>query len=639
MKNTTFTLRLAAFVAMLFVDQIEAQNNLTNGLLAYYPFNGNAYDASGNGQTGVVNGATLAVDRFGITNAAYSFSGSQNWIDLPFGTGNYTSITYSAWVLFTNYNNYGAILGSRSANGNFKGLVTTDQGLLLDCSPEIYNLNNLANQALVADGHWHHVCGICDGVRMQIFFDGVCKFYQAQPAYTFQIGANFIIGWDTTYYTRFFKGLIDDVRFYNRALSSNEVAQLYALETQPPPILTQNLTNSYVSNGGNISLSVGVASQSPLSYQWYFIPSNNNGQAAAAAQSISGFIYSTVVTNGGYGYGNVPSVSFVGGGGSGAAGYATISNGAVSGIVMTSAGSGYTNLPSVVIGAPNGYLFGQTNSILNVTNANQNSIGNYWVVVNNYTGSVTSSVVNLTLLYPPSIASQPSDFNATAFYPASFNVSASGTSPLSYQWLFSGTNLIGATNGSVTITNARQDNIGQYSVVVTNAYGSITSSIANLYLYPYIATSFTGLSTYWGYSNTLSVGAWGSGIGYQWYFNGLAIPNATSATYTFPAIQPTNAGLYTVVISSPLGSVTNTPYQVVVNPANVSLGLFPGVIINGVVGYNYAIQGSSDLSNTNGWVTLTNITLTNPIQIWYDGTSDTTKPANPHRYYRVLAGN
>jgi hypothetical protein len=93
-----------------------------------------------------------------------------------------------------------------------------------------------------------------------------------------------------------------------------------------------------------------------------------------------------------------------------------------------------------------------------------------------------------------------------------------------------------------------------------------------------------------------------------------------------------------VAVRSPFGSVTNTPEQVVVNPAGVSLGIFPGVTISGVVGYSYIIQTTRDLSHTNSWVTLTNLTLTQPIQLWLDTNTDASLPANPLRYYQVLPG-
>jgi len=69
---------------------------------------------------------------------------------------------------------------------------------------------------------------------------------------------------------------------------------------------------------------------------------------------------------------------------------------------------------------------------------------------------------------------------------------------------------------------------------------------------------------------------------------------APNQTFTLTTIQFTNAGLYSVVVSSALGSVTNTPAQVVVNTAGVSLGLYPGVTVSGLVGYTYLIQANTD---------------------------------------------
>jgi len=240
---------------------------------------------------------------------------------------------------------------------------------------------------------------------------------------------------------------------------------------------------------------------------------------------------------------------------------------------------------------------------------------------------------------PPIITTNPIDFYATGNSPAAFNVAVTGTTPVAYQWQFNGTNLLNGTNSTLNIVSAKPQNIGQYAVVVTNDYGSVTSSIAKLFMYPYLNTPFTGLVTYWGQTNTLSVGAWGSGnLSYQWYFNGNPIDGATASTLPLGAIQFTNAGQYSVVVSSGLGSVTNAPYQVVVNPANVSLGLFAGVIIQGTVGYSYSIQATTDLGNTNSWQTLTNITLAAPIQIWNDNSTDVHSSSKPQKYYKVIAG-
>ncbi len=433
-------------------------------------------------------------------------------------------------------------------------------------------------------------------------------------------------------------GLIDDVRFYNRALSSNEVVQLYYIESAAV-VITNNLTNTAVLIGSNTSFTISATSTLPLTYQWYFNPTNNSDQAGAYAQTVSGFVVGAVVTNGGFGYGNVPAVKFVGGGGSGASGYGITSNGILTGITVTNAGSGYSTLPGVVIDPPNGLAYGQTNNTLNIVNASSNNAGTYYVVISNGANSISSSVVSLNILYPPSIVNQPQDVYADAYANAAFNVTAGGTTPFTYDWQLNNSNVVNGSGSTLTVSNITPSNLGGYSVIVNNAYGSITSSIANLYMYPYLAEPFAGVVTYWGQTNILSVGAWGSGnLSYQWYFNGVSIPDATGSTLILDSIQFTNAGLYSVVVSSSLGSVTNTPEQVVVNPANVSIKLCPDVVIQGTVGYSYIIQSTADLSNTNSWVTLTNLTLTQPIEYWDDISTDASSPNNPIKFYRVLSG-
>ena len=75
----------------------------SNGLVGWWPFNGNANDESGNGNNGTVNGATLTADRFGVADKAYSFDGVDDYIQAP----NYAlsgSITFTCWVNMSSYN-------------------------------------------------------------------------------------------------------------------------------------------------------------------------------------------------------------------------------------------------------------------------------------------------------------------------------------------------------------------------------------------------------------------------------------------------------------------------------------------------------------------------------------------------------
>jgi concanavalin A-like lectin/glucanase superfamily protein/VCBS repeat protein/Ig-like domain-containing protein/FG-GAP repeat protein len=240
---------------------------------------------------------------------------------------------------------------------------------------------------------------------------------------------------------------------------------------------------------------------------------------------------------------------------------------------------------------------------------------------------------------PPVLISEPTSQTVLGDGTASFSVMATGAMPLNYQWSLNGTNILGATSSNLTISSVSQSDLGVYTVAVSNLFGNVVSSNAMLSMYPFLAMPFGGVVTDWGQNTILSVQAWGTGpLSYQWYDNGKVIPNATNSSLTFSAIQFTNAGSYSVVVSSSLGGVTNTAAQVVVNPAGVSLGLYPGITVTGTVGYTYDIQSNPDLTNTNGWTTVASLTLFQPVQLWVDINNNAASPTNAHRFYRVLPG-
>jgi hypothetical protein len=260
------------------------------------------------------------------------------------------------------------------------------------------------------------------------------------------------------------------------------------------------------------------------------------------------------------------------------------------------------------------------------------------VFANTYDATISIYRNSSFTLSPPSITIQPQDVIVNAHGSATFSVTADGGSP-SYQWLFDGTNIEGAASTSLALSNVTPTNLGFYSVLVSNALGTLTSTNASLLMRPYLKTSFSGLVTYWGRDVTLSIEAWGTGpLSYQWYDNGLEIENATNATFTLSGIQFTNAGAYSVIVTSALGAATNSPAQLVVNPAGASLGLYPGVTVAGTPGYTYQIQSTTNLSSTSIWSTVASLTLTQSVQLWIDVNVDAASPTNQLRYYRVLPG-
>jgi hypothetical protein len=137
---------------------------------------------------------------------------------------------------------------------------------------------------------------------------------------------------------------------------------------------------------------------------------------------------------------------------------------------------------------------------------------------------------------------------------------------------------------------------------------------------------------YWGKSASFSVKITGIGpFTYQWLHDGVSIPNATNAVLTLTDLAITDAGNYSVIVANSFGSVTSGSAMLTVNPAGVSLNMYAGVAIDGVVGRTYRIEYVTDLQQTNTWTTLANVTLTSSIQVWIDMDS----AGQPKRFYRV----
>ncbi len=171
---------------------------------------------------------------------------------------------------------------------------------------------------------------------------------------------------------------------------------------------------------------------------------------------------------------------------------------------------------------------------------------------------------------PPSITTQPMSQTGLAGGNATFSVVAVGIFPLNYQWQFNGTNLNGATNSALTLVNVQSANAGTYSVTVTNAYGSTTSSGATLTVHspPSIITQPASRTVLAGNNAIFSVVAAGDPpLGYQWLFNNANISGATTTSLTITNVQLSNAGNYSVTVTNPFASITSSNASLSVNLA------------------------------------------------------------------------
>ena len=192
-------------------------------------------------------------------------------------------------------------------------------------------------------------------------------------------------------------------------------------------------------------------------------------------------------------------------------------------------------------------------------------IGNYSAVVafSNVTSGIAQSrqfALQVVPSVPPTILTAPSNQFAAVGANASFTVTAGGTPPLSYQWQVNQTNIVGATNTSLNLTNVSITEAGSYTVMVTNTLGSTNATAMLTVGYP---PSITGqpqsVGVVQGSNAVLSVTAAGTGpLSYQWYFYGVTLAGATSPVLSLTNIQPPNSGVYSVGVSSPFGSILSS---------------------------------------------------------------------------------
>ena len=183
--------------------------------------------------------------------------------------------------------------------------------------------------------------------------------------------------------------------------------------------------------------------------------------------------------------------------------------------------------------------------------------GTYAVVITNVSGSVTSSPVTLIVQSPPVITVQPLSQPAAAGSNPAFTVSVAGPGPFGYAWWQGGTNLVqSGANATLQLSGVTTNQNGNtYTVVITNAYGSVTSLVASLAvgLPPTILVQPVSQILLAGTNGSFGVTAAGVGpFHYQWQFNGASLPNniiTTVAgngigTYAGDGGAATNASIY-----------------------------------------------------------------------------------------------
>ena len=200
-------------------------------LVADYPFNGNANDASGNGHHATVYGATLTADRFGNPNSAYDFDGSDDYIN-TFTTFDYPFRTVSVWAMPRDISGSGLVnpdivFTQSDAALNYGKVYAgfSNDTLKMKAGGEPSNFS----YTQIGVNIWYHIVLVRNSVETKYYLNG----QQIGVGVSGNSGANvdpydkLVIGTDRTRARKFFDGVIDDLKIFDCALDSNDIVDLY----------------------------------------------------------------------------------------------------------------------------------------------------------------------------------------------------------------------------------------------------------------------------------------------------------------------------------------------------------------------------------------------------------------------------
>ncbi|ATC63731.1 hypothetical protein CMV30_07065 [Nibricoccus aquaticus] len=257
-------------------------------------------------------------------------------------------------------------------------------------------------------------------------------------------------------------------------------------------------------------------------------------------------------------------------------------------------------------------ITGATSATYTIASPVIGDAGSYTVVVTNATSAVTSSAAALTLASLPVITTQPVSISGAIGQSASFSVVATGVPAPTYQWKKGGIDITGATGASYAIASPVVGDAGTYTVVVTNAAGSVTSNAATLTLgsLPAITTQPAAVSVNVGTTATFSVIASGTGpLTYQWQKNSVNISGATSTSYTINPVQTIDGASYRVVVTNALGSTTSNAATLTVGTvftapvpdgyaASVTGGGTAGVAVNATTAADFRTYAEDTTART-----------------------------------------
>jgi len=288
-------------------------------------------------------------------------------------------------------------------------------------------------------------------------------------------------------------------------------------------------------------------------------------------------------------------------------------------------------------------LTGQTNAVLEFASVQPENSGDYFAIVTNAFGAVTSQVARITLGALPVITAHPEGLQTNEGSTVVLNVAASGTA-LTYQWRLDALPIAGATNATLTLPAVALSDTGDYSVIVTGPAGGVASDTAQLVVTRVVPSppAFTAqpISTtvLQGQSATFSVGVSGTPpLGFRWRRNGLTVANRINdPTFSITNAQLSHAGIYNVAVTNALNATpgiisSDAVLTVLLRPTLLQPGLLLDgafeATLRGSTGRTHTVSRSADLVN---WSDLSTFTTSTNFE-----TRITDPSPGSNRFYRV----
>jgi len=212
----------------------------TNGLVGFWPFNGNANDESGNGNNGTNNGATLTTDRFGNVNSAYNFNGINNYINAV--RNNLNQFSVSLWFNPNSSQEFSPFVDANLRNWEIylKYLKPTFTRWIT--AP--FNYQEFISTTTVPLSQWQHIVYTYTPNNVDVYLNGILISSFSNVSLVISNNGLYYFGASISGTSQFYAGKLDDIGIWNRALTQDEIISLYQAEVS---------CQSLVINSGTLS--------------------------------------------------------------------------------------------------------------------------------------------------------------------------------------------------------------------------------------------------------------------------------------------------------------------------------------------------------------------------------------------------